>query len=156
MDASMLCKCWLMSLLCGLSIRPSCAFAWKQRQQPIKDRSDVWLTPEFDTFARQLLDEYKIPGLSIAIVDADETYSKGYGIATFPDEEVTPETLFCTASTTKAFTAAAVSFLVDDVKNFSSVQWTTPINTLIRDDFVLLDEYWTNHLTLEDAMSHRT
>ena len=69
---------------------------------------------------------------------------------------MTTETLFYAASTTKAFTGAATSLLVDDNENFTNVQWTTPINQLIREDFVLKDEYWTNHITLEDALSHRT
>ncbi|KAL2350047.1 beta-lactamase/transpeptidase-like protein [Cryomyces antarcticus] len=77
-------------------------------------------------------------------------------IATFPSEEVKPGALFYTGSTTEAFIATAVSIFVNDNKNSSTVQWTTPINTLIRDDFVLTDEYWTNHITLEDVMSHRT
>lgn len=32
----------------------------------------------------------------------------------------------------------------------------TPLVTLIRDDFVLQDDYATNHITIEDALSHRT
>ena len=31
-----------------------------------------------------------------------------------------------------------------------------PISQLIRDDFVLEDDYYTNHITIEDALSHRT
>ncbi|KAK5169284.1 hypothetical protein LTR04_005830 [Oleoguttula sp. CCFEE 6159] len=77
-------------------------------------------------------------------------------IATFPSEEVKAGALFYTGSTTEAFIATAVSIFVNDNKNSSTEQWTTPINTLIRDDFVLTDEYWTNHITLEDVMSHRT
>lgn len=69
---------------------------------------------------------------------------------------MTPNTLFYTGSTTKAFTAAAVSLLVDDNKNYPSIDWTTPLSELIRDDFVLSDEYATAHTTLEDALSHRS
>ena len=36
------------------------------------------------------------------------------------------------------------------------MKWTTPINQLIRADFVLEDEYATSHTTIEDALSHRT
>jgi len=35
-----------------------------------------WLTPEFDQFVTKLMDKYKVPGLSIAIVDGDETLAK--------------------------------------------------------------------------------
>lgn len=34
--------------------------------------------------------------------------------------------------------------------------WSTPISSIIRDDFVLQDEWATCHLTLEDAATHRT
>lgn len=34
--------------------------------------------------------------------------------------------------------------------------WQTPISSIIRDDFVTQDAWATNHLTLEDAASHRT
>jgi len=60
------------------------------------------------------------------------------------------------ASTTKAFTAAAMSLLCDDDSKHPNVRWTTPVYTLIRDDFVLKDEYATSHSTIEDILSHRT
>jgi len=73
-----------------------------------------------------------------------------------PDTPVTSETIFFAASTTKAFTAAALSLLVVDNERYPQVQWTTPVCQLIRDDFVLQDEWATNHLTLEDILTHRT
>lgn len=36
------------------------------------------------------------------------------------------------------------------------LDWTTPISQIIPDDFVLSDAWATEHLTLEDALSHRT
>lgn len=36
------------------------------------------------------------------------------------------------------------------------LSWDTPIASIIPDDFVLADEWATNHITLEDALSHRT
>ncbi|MDI1493474.1 MAG: hypothetical protein OHK93_005264 [Ramalina farinacea] len=62
-----------------------------------------------------------------------------------------------TGSTTKQFTAAAASLLIDDTANASDLlTWQTPLVSQIRDDFVLQDEYMTDHTTLEDALSHRT
>lgn len=49
-----------------------------------------------------------------------------------------------------------MSFLVDDNENYPEVQWDTPIYQLIRDDFVLENDYATTHTTIEDALSHRT
>lgn len=48
-----------------------------------------------------------------------------------------------------------MSLLVDD-EFFPEVQWKTPISHLIRDDFVLEDEWATAHITIEDSLSHRT
>lgn len=79
---------------------------------------------------------------------------KGFGYASLTAKTpVTPETLFFTASTTKSFTAAGLSLLID---NSSSLDWTTPISTLLRDDFVLSDDWATAHITIEDALCHRT
>src|SRR5438045_9450176 len=59
-------------------------------------------------------------------------------------------------STTKAFTAAALSMLVDDNEKYPEIQWDTPISQIIRDDFILPDAHITTHATIEDALSHRT
>jgi CubicO group peptidase (beta-lactamase class C family) len=37
-----------------------------------------------------------------------------------------------------------------------TLQWNTPISSIIRDDFVMEDDYATHHVTIEDALSHRT
>lgn len=72
------------------------------------------------------------------------------GIAALPDVAVRPSTMFYTGSMTKSFTAAASSLLVDDDEKYPHIKWTTPLSELIRDDFVLQDEYATLHVTLED------
>lgn len=82
--------------------------------------------------------------------------TQGYGISKYPSEKVTPSTLFYTGSTTKAFTAAAVSLLIDNSSSFSNIAWDTPISRLLPSDFILSDSYATTHITLEDALSHRT
>ena len=78
-------------------------------------------------------------------------------MATFPDKPMTSENLFYTASTTKSFTAAAVSLLIDDSVNSSaSLSWEVPLAEVMREDFVLADDHATAHVTIEDALSHRT
>ena len=49
-----------------------------------------------------------------------------------------------------------MSFLVDDNEKYPHIQWDSPISQLIRDDFVLEDDYATTHITIEDALSHRS
>jgi len=82
---------------------------------------------------------------------------------------VTPDTLFYCGSTTKSFTSAALSLLIDPsaantstplAEPFASsptpLEWTTPISALLREDFVLSSRWATDHVTLLDAASHRT
>jgi CubicO group peptidase (beta-lactamase class C family) len=82
-----------------------------------------------------------------------------------PDKKVTPETLFFTASTTKSFTSAAMSMIINDERrsslqekatNAAPISWTTPLASIIPEDFVLPDPYVSSHVTIEDALSHRT
>lgn len=86
----------------------------------------------------------------------DRMIEQGYGIAAYPDTPVTPSTLFYCGSTTKAFTAAALSLLIDNSSSYQGIQWSMPISDLIRDDFVLENDYATTHITIEDALSHRS
>lgn len=72
------------------------------------------------------------------------------------------ETLFYGASTTKAFVAAALALMIES-GNYTApsfpaepLSWTTPITNILRDDFLLENEWATDHITLEDALSHRT
>ncbi len=81
---------------------------------------------------------------------------QGYGFAKDGEVPVTTETLFNGASMSKAFTAAAISLLVDDEKNYPDVQWDAPVSSLIRDDFVLSDSRYTEQVTVEDILSHRS
>lgn len=74
-------------------------------------------------------------------------------------EPVTPHTLFYTGSTTKSFAAALASKLVyssDDEEAYRGIDWSTSLRDLIGENFVLQDEYATHHITLQDALSHRT
>ncbi|KAI1801508.1 beta-lactamase/transpeptidase-like protein [Daldinia bambusicola] len=124
------------------------------------------LDSDFEAFTKAALDRWKVPGVSVSVVDGDDIWAEGYGIASFPSTPATPSTLYYTGSTTKAFTAAVLSLLISS-GNFTSSSsssssspliWQTPISHLIRDDFVLAPghEWEAAHLTLEDALSHRT
>ncbi|UNI24699.1 hypothetical protein JDV02_010426 [Purpureocillium takamizusanense] len=120
-------------------------------------------TDEFLAFAEDIMEQWKVLGMSIAVVDGDEVFAKGFGLATLPEAPATPgtpatpETLYYVGSTAKAQTAATLAQLIDS-KAYPEVSlgWKTPISSIIRDDFILQDEWATNHITLEDAASHRT
>ncbi|KAK8069331.1 hypothetical protein PG994_005947 [Apiospora phragmitis] len=142
-------KCAAALLLCPVALASQKILSGGHSHSPLDDA--------FERFALQTLDEFHVPGLAIAIVDGENTWAAGYGNATLPGTPVTPSTLFYGGSTTKAFTAAAFTQLIDSAAH-PDVTWRTPLARLIRDDFVLAPAYaWAQeHLTLEDALSHRT
>lgn len=54
-------------------------------------------------------------------------------------------------------TAAAAGKIVhSEETGLKDVKWTTPIADILHEDFVLTDQYATSHVTLEDALSHRS
>ncbi|KAH0536105.1 hypothetical protein FGG08_006991 [Glutinoglossum americanum] len=138
-------------------LRFSSSFTSSATQQSVlgEKRTGSWLGGEFDGFVEREIERWHVPGLAVAVVDGERTFAKGYGLASISDNiSVTPSTLFYTGSTTKAFTAAAMSLLVDNTSQ--QISWTTPLSSIIRDDFVLPDPYSTTHITIADALSHRT
>ncbi|KAG9604015.1 beta-lactamase/transpeptidase-like protein, partial [Aureobasidium melanogenum] len=116
----------------------------------------IVLDAEFDKFVRQVCDALHIPGISVAVIHKHSFQSKGYGYAILPDVEATPDTLWFTGSTTKAFTAAAAALMVHDPVKYPEISWSSPLSTLLPGDFALQDDYYTSHITLEDALSHRS
>ncbi|KUJ20474.1 beta-lactamase/transpeptidase-like protein [Mollisia scopiformis] len=113
------------------------------------------LDEEFAELAEYTLDQWNVPGLSIAVVDGHDIWAEGYGYATLPSIKATSETLYYGGSLTKSHTAAAVSLLITS-GNYSGLTLQTPVSALIREDFVLEDEWATKHITLEDVLGHRT
>jgi CubicO group peptidase (beta-lactamase class C family) len=99
------------------------------------------------------LKTWQIPGAAIAIVLNDRiVYVKGYGTKEAGGTEpVTPETLFQIASTSKAFTSAAMALLVDEQK----VAWDDPVREHL-DYFHLADPCADASVTVRDMLSHRT
>ncbi|EXL68086.1 hypothetical protein FOPG_15836 [Fusarium oxysporum f. sp. conglutinans race 2 54008] len=76
----------------------------------------------------------------LLLIHGNEAFAKGYGFAALPDKPVTPETLWYTASTTKAQTSPTLAHLIDSGKYPALANgWSTTISTIIHDDFVLQD-----------------
>ncbi|KAI7978774.1 hypothetical protein EIK77_004990 [Talaromyces pinophilus] len=130
---------------------PAAVSVGNDKSQPRKPSP---LNEDFEKLVHETLIKWHIQGVSVALFAKPN--SQGYGIAALPDVPVRPSTLFYTGSTTKSFTAAAASLLVDDDEKYPNIKWTTPLNQIIREDFVLPDEYATSHVTLEDALSNRS
>lgn len=81
--------------------------------------------------------------------------SQGFGHAILPHVKATPDTLYYAGSTTKAQTAACLSSLIQK-GSLKGSGWDTKISAILGDDFAVQDEWATKHLTIEDAVSHRS
>ena len=108
---------------------------------------------DFDKFAESIRTEWKVPGMSVAIVrDGQVLLCRGYG---FRDSEkklpVTARTLFAIGSISKSFTAVGLGILVDQGK----LDWKTPVRDHLP-TFRLKDPVANDHTTPLDLLSHRT
>ena len=99
------------------------------------------------------LGAFGVPGAAVAVVhDGDVVLCGAFGLADVGGARpVTTNTSFAIASTTKAFTAAAVAALVDD----GLVEWDTPVRHYLP-DFELRDHVATERLTPRDLLCHRS
>jgi CubicO group peptidase (beta-lactamase class C family) len=107
------------------------------------------------------LDEYvesvrllwNVPGIAVAVVKDDRVVlARGYGVKKVgSDDPADSGTLFAIASTSKAFTAAALGMLVDEGK----LGWDDRVIDVLP-DFWLYDPYVTRELTIRDLLSHRS
>lgn len=106
-----------------------------------------------DEWMERALEEWKTPGLGLAVVNADGlVLARGFGLR---DREkalpVGEHTLFAIGSSSKAFTAALLGDLVEE----GLVEWDRPVRSYLP-DFELKEEYATLHLTVRDLLTHRS
>ena len=93
--------------------------------QPLQAETDF---SAVDAYVEAQMKTLKIPGLALAIVQADQViYVKGYGQAHPDGIPVTSQTPFMIGSTTKSITALAVMQLVESGK----IELDAPVQTYI-------------------------
>lgn len=112
------------------------------------------VTPqEIDDFVEKTMNEWNVPGLSLAIIHkGEEVRLKGYGVRERgQDKPVDGKTLFQINSLTKAFTSLTASMLVREGK----IDWDTPIRTYLP-DFRSINPIVTECLTIRDLLCHRS
>lgn len=119
-------------------------------------KMDLLESTAFTSLVTDLMRQNKIPGLSIAIIHNDEVASTGYGLANYQNNTpCTGDTLFDIASCAKSLTAASVALLVED-KDYPEVQYEALMSDLLPDDFVMSEKSYTDGITVEDVLSHKT
>jgi CubicO group peptidase (beta-lactamase class C family) len=108
---------------------------------------------DLDAYIETGMNDWRIPGLAIAVVKDDETvYAEGFGVRKLDEpEQVDEHTLFGIASLTKAFTTAALAMLVDD----GILDWDDPVIRYLP-DFQLSDPWVTREITVRDLLIHRS
>ncbi|TLU65313.1 serine hydrolase [Thalassotalea litorea] len=103
--------------------------------------------------AEQALERFYAPGMAIAVVHrGDVVHLKGYGLRDYqaPDN-VDENTLFRLASTSKAFTSAALAILVDEGK----IRWDDKVIDHIP-EFQMQDHWVSGEFTIKDLLTHRS
>ena len=107
---------------------------------------------DLDSFVAKVLDTWKAPGLALAVVKGDSVLvAKGYGLKDVRGGAPLDErSLFAVASTSKAFTVAALGMLVDE----GLISWDDPVTDHLL-GFQLSDPYVTREFTIRDLLTHR-
>lgn len=110
----------------------------------IKDSLDVFINRE--------MKRWNMPGMAIAIVkDGKVIVAKGYGYADVAKKTpVTENTVFQIASNSKAFTGTSLALL----EHYGKLKLTDPVKKYLP-YFKMKDAYLTEHVNINDVLSHR-
>ena len=119
----------------------------------LNDTTIATLAPELDALAAEAMAEWKVPAVTLAVVQNGETaLLKAWGQR---DAEAglaaTPQTQFLICSITKTFTATALALLVDEGR----LDWSRPVRDYIP-EFRLRDPVATERVTVRDLLCHHS
>jgi CubicO group peptidase (beta-lactamase class C family) len=108
---------------------------------------------QFDELVAQVMAEWRIPGVAMAVVRRDEPpLLRCWGLRDIDaGEPVTPDTVFSICSVTKSFTATALALLADEGR----LDWNAPVRAVLP-EFRLRDTIATEQASLRDLLTHRT
>ena len=111
------------------------------------------LAPELDRLAVDAMADWKVPGLTLAIVQGGQVaLAKAYGYRNIDANlPATTATQFLIGSITKSFTATAVALLHNDGR----LDWTKPVRDYIP-EFRLHDAVATERVNICDLLCHQS
>ncbi|MEK6570868.1 MAG: serine hydrolase domain-containing protein, partial [Bacteroidota bacterium] len=112
-----------------------------------------WSQSELDDYIATVMKEFEVPGLCVAVVkDGQVIVAKGYGVRKLGESTpVDSKTLLGIASNTKAFTATALTLLVEEGK----IKWEGRVIDYLP-WFQLSDPFVTRELNVRDLLVHRS
>lgn len=125
-----------------------------------QDGSGRDIPAEISAYAGQVLKQWKIPGLSLAVIHGDTTvFSGGFGVrekGKNPGQDgewtaITDSTLFHIGSMTKAFTATIIASLVDE----GLLRWDDTVKHILP-DFEWYDDSVESVMQVRDLLTHTT
>jgi CubicO group peptidase (beta-lactamase class C family) len=109
--------------------------------------------PELELLTTEAMDEWKIPGLAIAVVqDREVALVRAYGLRDVEAGlKVTTDTQFLIGSITKSFTSTGLALLMDERR----LDWKKPVRDYIP-EFRLHDDVATDRITVRDLLCHHS
>ena len=121
--------------------------------QPVYAQKKAFNSEDVDTLVNDVLTTFNVPGAAVGVIkDGKVLLNKGYGRQDVNKAlAIDSKTLFKIASTTKAFTAAALAILVDQEK----ITWESKVVDIIP-NFALYDDWVTKEFTIADLLTHRS
>src|SRR6516165_7038969 len=109
--------------------------------------------PALELLITEAMDEWKIPGLAVAVVqDGEVAFMSAYGLRDVEAGlKVTTDTRFLIGSVTKSFTATGLALLMEERR----MDWTKPVREYIP-EFRLHDAVATDRVTVRDLLCHHS
>ena len=118
-----------------------------------RSESIAAFTPALERLIAEAMDEWKIPGLAIAVVQNGElALVRAYGLRDVEAGlKATTDTQFLIGSVTKSFTSTGLALLVDERR----LDWKKPVRDYIP-EFRLHDAVATDRITVRDLLCHHS
>src|SRR5262249_727117 len=109
--------------------------------------------PDLELLTAEAMDEWKIPGLAITVVQNSEVaLARAYGLRDVEAGlKVTTDTQFLIGSITKSFTSTGLALLADERR----LDWKKPVRDYIP-EFRLHDAIATDRITVRDLLCHHS
>jgi CubicO group peptidase (beta-lactamase class C family) len=129
------------------------AFSPSSPSSPLPNEQVQDAIDALDEVAPQWLERSGVPGMAIAVVNADSVlYLRDFGVRRAGElGPVDPDTVFQLASVSKPISSTLIAGLVGD----GIVNWSTPVASLVP-EFRLSNSWVNASASIADGLSHRT